>query len=329
MAAFAISEWGYRQSFKDAIIFELLFLPARLVAVYLNWFYLIPKILYRNKFGSYFFSLFVLLVITAVAHRCFVLYWGYPAYFPQWVDGQPIRIFVLPRLVQDILIIISPVAFTTGFKLFMDWFRQRKETEALKQEKKEAELKFLKAQTNPHFLFNTLNSIYGLSLEKSEKTPSLILKLSDILSYTIYESGVPKVPLGKEIRLIENIIALEKERFEKRVDISFSVLGETNHLEIPPLILVPLVENAFKHGVKNEVKKGWIHILIKIEADHLLFEIKNSIPALTNHIEEGGLGLKNVKRRLELIYAEDHTLKIEKKDDSFLVRLIINFNTTK
>ena len=324
MASFAISEWGYRQSLMDAVVFELLFLPARLVAVYVNWFVLIPKILYKNRLGQYFLSLIFILAITAIAHRYFVLYWGYQKYFPQWMEGQEIRVFELSRIIQNALIIVSPVAFTSGFKLFMDWYKQRKETESLRQEKKEAELKFLKAQTNPHFLFNTLNSIYGLALEKSEKTPSLILKLSDILSYTLYESGVPKVSLEKEIKLIENIISLEKERFEKRVVITFEKKGDFANIEVPPLLLVPLVENAFKHGVQNEVRKGWIKISLVVDKSQMSFEIENSIPELLKEIEEeGGLGLKNVSRRLELLYGKNHNLQINKTDSSFLVSLLI------
>jgi sensor histidine kinase YesM len=324
MASFAISEWGYQQSFLDAVIFELLFLPARLVAVYLNWFLLIPKILFRNRLGQYLLTLIFVLIIMAIAHRYFVLYWGFPKFFPQWMEGQEVQVFQFSRIVQNLLIIVSPVAFTSGLKLFMDWYKQRKETEELRQGKREAELKFLKAQTNPHFLFNTLNSIYGLALEKSEKTPSLILKLSDILSYTLYESGVPKVALAKEIRLIENIIALEKERFEKRVAITFEKKGDFHLIEVPPLLLVPLVENAFKHGVKNEVRKGWINITLVVDRSHLSFEIENSIPELTeNGEDEWGLGLKNVSRRLELIYGEYQSLKIKKTDSTFLVSLEI------
>lgn len=326
MASYAISEWGHGQSFGEAVIFEILFLPSRLLAVYLNWFMLIPKILYKNRFLYYFLVLALVLIIIAIAHRYFVLYWGYPKYFPQWVDGQSLHVFNIPLLVQSVLIIVSPVAFTTGFKLFADWLKQRKETDALRQEKKEAELNFLRSQTNPHFLFNTLNSIYGLALQKSEKTPSLILKLSDILSYTLYESGVPMVSLEKEIKLIENIIALEKERFEKRVDIVFERKGAFDNRQVPPLLLVPLVENAFKHGVKNEVGKGWIKISLLLNDSKLYFEIENSIPERTDaSVDEKGLGLKNVSRRLELIYGENHNLMIKNSGNTFLVSLEINF----
>ncbi len=324
MTSFVMSEWGYMQSFENAVIYELLFLPSRLIAVYVNWFLLIPRFLYKNKLLRYFVLLIMMLVVLAIAHRYFVLYWGFPKYFPQWMEGQKIDPWNFSRILQAVLIIVSPVAYTTGFKLFMNWYQQRRETEILKQEKTNAELKFLRSQTNPHFLFNTLNSIYGLALEKSEKTPGLILKLSDILSYTLYESNVKKVLLSKELMLIENIIALEKERFEKRVVINYSVEGELEGIKIPPLILVPFIENAFKHGLKNEVKKGWITIRIKTDKNVLSFMIENSISKVEEEpLNEGGLGLQNVSRRLELLYGDNKKLTIDKTDEAFIVKLKI------
>lgn len=325
MFSFAISEWGYRQSFADAIIFELLYLPSRIIAVYVNWFVLIPMVLYKNKFLIYFIELVLLLAVVSVLHRYFVLYWGYPKFFPQWMDGEYVQVWKFSRLVQTALIIISPVAFTTGFKLFIDWYKERRETEALRREKIDAELKFLKSQTNPHFLFNTLNSIYGLALEKSEKTPSLILKLSDILSYTLYESNVKRVTLRKELTLIENIIALEKERYEKRVVIDYKLEGDIEGIKIPPLILVPFIENAFKHGLKNEVKKGWIKINIKALKSTLSFRIENSIAKIEDEENNngGGLGLQNVSRRLDLLYGDQKELLIHKTDDTYIVDLTI------
>ena len=323
-ASFTISEWGYMHSFRDALIYELLVLPSRLIAVYINWFILIPRFLYKNKLLSYFTILIVLLLIIAIGHRYFVLYWGFPKYFPQWMVGQKIEPLAFSKVIQTILVIISPVAFTTGFKLFMDWYKQRRETEVLKQEKTNAELKFLRSQTNPHFLFNTLNSIYGLALEKSEKTPSLILKLSDILSYTLYESNTTEVALSKELKLIENIIALEKERYEKRVVIDYKVDGDVEGIKIPPLILVPFIENAFKHGLKNEVKKGWIKVCIKASKEELIFNTENSISKQEEENNNGGgLGLQNICRRLDLLYGEDKKLVIDKTDEAFIVNLSI------
>ncbi|WP_235016421.1 sensor histidine kinase [Aquimarina sp. AU474] len=321
--SFTISEWGYMDSFKDALVYELLFLPSRLIVVYINWFVLIPRFLYKNKLLQYFLILVLILLIVAIGHRYFMLYWGYPNFFPQWMQGQKIEPLRFAKLIQAVLIIVSPVAFTTGFKLFMDWYRQRRETEVLIQEKTSAELKFLRSQTNPHFLFNTLNSIYGLALEKSEKTPSLILKLSDILSYTLYESNTNEVPLTKELKLIENIIALEKERYEKRVEIEYVVKGDIESVKIPPLILVPFIENAFKHGLKNEVKKGWIKVTINVSKEELFFTTQNSISKKEDENSNGGLGLQNICRRLDLLYGKRKNLEINKTEDAFIVNLTI------
>ncbi len=327
MASFAISEWSYRVNFVDAIIFELLFLPARLFAVYINWFLLIPKLLYRAKFTWYVLLLVGILVIAGIGQRYFILFWGYPKFFPEWVTDTIINPWDISRLVQTVLIIVSPVAFTTGFKLFWSWFQNRNETESLRQEKTDAELKFLKSQTNPHFLFNTLNSLYGLALAKSDKTPALILKLSDILSYTLYESNNDRVALDKEITLIENIIALEKERYDKRVSTDFITSGSTVGIKIPPLLLVPFVENAFKHGLKNEVAKGFIKINLHADINRLEFKIENSF--LDNEDDvggNGGLGLKNVARRLDLIYGDQKELEILKTSTSYIVHLKIRFS---
>ena len=329
MAAFAISEWSYRENLMEAVVFELLFLPTRLIAVYVNWFVLIPNYLYKNRFLLYFLLLLLLLVIVGVAQRYLVVLWGYPTFFPEWYTGiqDP---FDIPRLFQAILIIVSPVAFTTGFKLFLNWYKSMEEAEKLKQEKNEAELKFLKTQTNPHFLFNSLNSIYGLTLGKSDKAPGLILKLSDILSYSLYEANAKWVSLDKEVQLIENIVELEHERFGKRVEVTLEKKGDFSQIQIPPLILIPLVENAFKHGVKDEVNKGWIHIEFTADAEGLGFMIENTIPEHTGEQMHGGLGLKNVSRRLDLLYQNDKKFEVVNLGKTFKVTLQIkhkNFAT--
>lgn len=322
--AYAVSEWGHQQPLQESFTYHLLLLPGRLITVYMNWFILIPLFLYKNKRSYYLISLLGLLSLAAIAHRYFVMTWGYPTYFPAWAAlGHGDHILKPSRLIQHALAFFFPVVITTLFRIFKDWYDQRNAAEELKKEKVEAELKFLKSQTNPHFLFNTLNSIYGLALEKSPKTPNLILKLSDILSYTLYESDTERIALRKELDLIENIIELEKERFGLRLNIEFKVEGNLDLIKIPPLILVPFVENAFKHGIKNEVNKGWIRILVEASEKELYFSVENSVPTAEQQQTEGGLGLKNIARRLELIYGDDQKLYIERRNDSFLVNLSI------
>ncbi len=326
--AFAVSEWGYQQPLEESFNYHLLLLPGRLITVYINWFLLIPLFLYKNKRSYYFISLLGLLCLAAIAHRYFVMKWGYPTYFPHWASLIHADHILKPsRLIQHALAFFFPVVITTLFLIFKDWYDQRNAAEKLKKEKIEAELKFLKSQTNPHFLFNTLNSIYGLALEKSPKTPNLILKLSDILSYTLYESDTERIALRKELNLIENIIDLEKERYGKRLDVQFKVEGNIDLIKIPPLILVPFVENSFKHGLKNEVNKGWIKIFLKVTEKELNFMIENSVPNSEKQLTDGGLGLKNIGRRLELIYGNNQKLYIERRNDSFLVNLHIELDS--
>lgn len=323
MTIFAISEWAYRDNLTEAINFELLFLPSRLIAVYLNWYILIPWYLYKNKLWHYSIGLLVVLILTGVGYRYLVIHWGYPTFFPDWTtNSNPLN---LPRLLQSILVIVAPVAFTTGGRLFYNWYTSQKEAETLLQQKNEAELKFLKAQTNPHFLFNTLNSIYGLALEKSDKTPELILKLSDILSYTLYESGSELIPVSKELKLIEDIMELGQERFGKRVQIRLDKSGDFDKVEIPPLILIPFVENAFKHGLKQEVDQCHIHIDLEVKDIYLSFQVENTISDDPDPEEKSGLGLKNIRRRLDLIYGTNYSLKISENEEIFKVVLNINF----
>lgn len=326
MTAFAISEWAQDYPLEERFYIQLLLLPGRLVAVYVNWFFLIPILLQKNKLKSYLLSLVALLCVTAVAHRFFLVYWAYPFYFHTFYPEVPALSMAKPTLIiGHALAFLIPLVMTTLYRVLEHWSDQRAIAEKLKREKVEAELKFLQFQTNPHFLFNTLNSIYGMALQQSPKTPSYILKLSDILSYTLYEVDTDKIALRKELKLIENIIELEKVRYEKRLNIDYVIDGDIDAIQIPPLILIPFVENAFKHGIENGLSEGWIKISIQATETKLKFTIANSL-FKGREAKEGGLGLKNVKQRLSLVYGEAQKLTIEKKESTFHVHLEINLN---
>ena len=322
---FAISEWGYSNSMEKAIIFELLFLPSRVIVVYFNWFFLIPRYIYNNKIVHYALNIMCFIVVVAILQRVFILYYGYPQFFPEWMEGQEIVIFRISGLAQNILIIFSPVAFTTGWKLFQDWKEKEKQSEALKLEKTETELKYLKSQINPHFLFNTLNNIYGLSLENSKKVPNLILKLSDFLSFSLYETNEKLIPLTKEIDLIKNFIDLQTSRFEDRVHVSMSFPNNIENLSIPPMIFIPFVENAFKHSLKNETQKASVDIELKLENNMIVFVVENSKQKMDDiSTQKGGLGLINITRRLDLLYKENYVLQIIDDEKTYKIHLKIN-----
>ncbi|WP_299217225.1 histidine kinase [uncultured Aquimarina sp.] len=215
------------------------------------------------------------------------------------------------------------ILFGTALKLARDSFFRR-------QEEKEAELKLLKAQLNPHFLFNTLNNLYGLSVVKSEKLPDLMLKLSDLLRYSLYETKEMFVPLEKEIKYLENYISLEKIRLEDKADIQLNISGNISSTVIAPMLLIVFVENAFKHlGVLESVKSK-VLVDVRVGESSLVFQCVNTTDSLDikhNDLEKGksGIGLKNARKRLDLIYPEKYQLEIAEQEDSYQVALTLNF----
>lgn len=321
IATYVVSAWSYRDSFSLAITYEFIFLPVRLAAVYINWFILLPRLLYNHKIGLYLLVLLSMIILLAIFQRFFTIYWAYPTFFPEWV-AQAKSTSILTRMAQHIVVITPPVAYSTVFRLFSDWYQQKNKTRQLEKEKLDAELKYLKSQVNPHFLFNTLNNIYGLAREKSDKVPDLILKLSEILSFSLYEANAPKIDLQQELTLIKNMISLEMDRYEKRVKLEIELPPQTEGHKISPLLLVPLVENAFKHGVKNELDKAYISINGRLEKGVFFFCIRNTI-ANSMEIPNGksGLGIENLKKRLELLYPNKFNLSLSKNGNMFIAQL--------
>jgi hypothetical protein len=204
-------------------------------------------------------------------------------------------------------------------KLFASW--HEKKNAAL-----QAELNVLKGQLHPHFLFNSLNNLYSLSLNSSPKTPEVILGLSNILRYVIYEGAADQVPLRRDLEVLLDYIALEKLRYEERLDLNVNIDNNIKGWEITPLLLLPLVENAFKHGVGETIDNPWINIELKIQDDVLLFKISNSKPenpASDNADERGRIGLTNVRYRLILLYPNQHTLTVYDEEDCFILELAV------
>ena len=191
---------------------------------------------------------------------------------------------------------------------------------------KDQELQYLKKQIHPHFLFNTLNTIYGFALKQSKNTPDIILKLSNLLDYILYQVNKPKVSLKEEILHVKEYIDLEKIRFQDTLKVSFTYTDIAPEIQIAPMLLIPFIENAFKHG---NLINGFLHVEIEIALveNQLKFSIKNSFLNDDINGTDQGIGLKNIKKRLELHYSNNYHLKIENKDNWFLVNLsILNIN---
>ncbi|MEE9363540.1 MAG: sensor histidine kinase [Cellulophaga sp.] len=213
-------------------------------------------------------------------------------------------------------------------KAFKDRFEERHQLEVLQKEKANTELKFLKAQTNPHFLFNTLNNLYALTLEQSEKAPEVVLKLSDMLDYMLYQCKDAEVPLTKEIAFIQDYIDLESLRYGNKLTLNFTYHLHCPNVMIAPLILISFVENAFKHGASINRKESIIRIELTTNEDQLCFKVFNTLPSGkqtdTENESHSGIGLSNSERQLELNYKNNYDLKSTKTDKDFQVVLNIN-----
>ena len=201
-------------------------------------------------------------------------------------------------------------------------FKQIKSIIRLKNEKAKTELMHLKSQVNPHFFFNMLNNLYGLVDQDAKKAQKLILKLSDMMRYSIYEGEKDTVLLSEEITYLQNYIELHKMRYHKIIDVQFNIEMKDNDYEIMPLLFIILLENAFKHGVENLRENAYVHINLVARNNEVKFEIDNNFDSSENEHEDG-IGLKNLKRRLELVYPKKHTLTLSKTDTFYNAKLNI------
>lgn len=219
-------------------------------------------------------------------------------------------------------IMILALVFASAIKIARDSFSRR-------QQEKEAELKLLKAQLNPHFLFNTLNNLYGLAVVKSDKLPNLMLKLSDLLRYSLYDTKETYVALEKEVQYLENYMSLEKIRLEDQTAMAFSKSGDLSSKKIAPMLLIVFVENAFKHLDISGNEKNHVTVSLVQENDKLFFSCINTMDAMGVHLQpmekgKSGIGLQNAKKRLALLYPEKHTLNVQTIADEYRVTLEVD-----
>lgn len=232
--------------------------------------------------------------------------------------------------IRQVLFGLMDIGFVAGAAVAIRLLRRQlagKEIEKnLIREKLETELKFLRSQTNPHFLFNTLNNIYGLARKKSDQTAEVVMKLSGILRFMLYESGKDSITLGEEIKIMEDYLELEKIRYNERLTVNLKTMVDDMAQPVSPLLLLPFLENAFKHGVSNTRFNSFVNIELALEEGILHFTVENTKGDPIAGKEIGQIGLKNARRQLELMYRE-HELEVLDLETTFKVRLIINLNT--
>ena len=323
--------------YEDSNIYRILAqfsitVPIDILAAYFTAYYLLPKFLLKGKYIHFIVLFFLSAVIFIFLQRALMYFITYPVFYPE--SYQNIKFYKI-NYIFSFFNIYAIVGIFASIKLLKYWFENQQTTRLLEKEKLEAELKFLKSQIHPHFLFNTLNNLYALTIDKSDQAPEVVIKLSDLLDYMLYECNTPKVSLDKEIKLINDYLSLEKIRYGKELQINFDISGKTAGKQIAPMLLLPFIENSFKHGLSKKINNPWIYIALRINNDSLNFNVKNNkIENKTKEKDEytEGIGLKNVRRRLDLLYNGIYTLNLFDEGDSFEIDLnikLINIKSIK
>ena len=309
------------QPTKIDYIYTTCFLSTIIVPVLINFYLLIPKLLKKEKYAIYSMMFLANLLIFTQLNIWFFSYfidYIFPEYF-----------FISYHSNTKLITIFSVfLIVTTLLKLSEDWFYFNKNENRLLKKQNELiqlQLSSLRAQINPHFLFNSLNVIYSLSVQKKKGVQDAIVQLSDILRYVIYDSNTERVSLTEEIQLLKNYIEFQKFRVHGFKNIDFNIDVDNDKFKIYPMLLLPLVENCFKHGIKGNLEDTFIDIELKQKGDKFTFKIKNnSFKEDTVNKETSGVGLENVAKNLEIIYPNSHTFSTDNKDDVFTAQLTIN-----
>ncbi|MFI0430550.1 sensor histidine kinase [Mariniflexile sp. HMF6888] len=319
--------WGsYFNDYLYSLKSNLIGFPIHMTLCYLNILVLMPRLVYKKRY-----ALYILSVLTAIFIMVIVKFNLTYLLLDQnvWPEGpQPIDKLTLNYTIEMMIGELYVITFTTAIKITLDFLKEHKRVTDLEKSQLETELLFLKSQVSPHFFFNTLNNIYSLSVEKSNKTPKVILKLSELMRYMLYETKNKRQTLENEILCIQNYLDLERIRHDERLEVNVSISGDIQDKEIAPILLLSFVENSFKHGVNKNIGKVKIDIIFKIKEDFLYFTISNPMPATTKYEENlsksSGIGIENVKKRLELGYNKnDYKLSIKNKKNNFVVKLVI------
>ncbi|HUZ61296.1 MAG TPA: sensor histidine kinase [Hanamia sp.] len=307
---------------------------------YLFFYVLLPLTLFKNRvISAFFFFLICIIIWIILNHYCLVFIGKHfiveAPYYKQGIDSNMHENFarlVSPRNILAGLVpvfySISPFFFTKIvfdiYHFYFKMFKLERKAINLEVEKLILEKKFLKAQLNPHFLFNTLNNLYGLALRRDHETPKVITQLSEMMRYSLYESDAEKVPVAKELQYLKNYVMLEKMRYKNNTDIVCNINeSQIDNLTIAPLLTFIFVENSFKYGLKSK-KEGFLKINISIVEKKFFFTIMNDKDEKNKQQEFGGIGQVNVRKRLQLLYPGKHELKIEDRGKTFFVEMTIN-----
>ena len=324
-AFFVLPSLNFRDEKAAFLASYAIKLGPQMIMAYGMLYLLIPQFLNKNKkvwFGLSTLLLLYLVFIVYTTIRYFYFEVVFEGYYRVPERGYLWRVTDLSYFASNIIWFLFPTVILTSIQ----YYRHQKEALILREQKKSAELAVLKNQLNPHFLFNTMNNLYALALKKSDQAPEVIAKLSEMLDYMLYRCNDQYVSVSSEVTLLNNYIALEKVRYGKRLEIAFTQ-KITQDVVIAPLLLLTFLENAFKHGVSQEVNKAIINMVIQSKSDEIIFEISNTISShkeVSNQQDRDSIGLKNVQKQLDLLYPNRHRLTIDQSANDYTVKLKLN-----
>lgn len=325
--AFNTFRWGsYYNDFFYSLKSNSLGFPIHMALSYLNIYVLMPMLVYKKKYVTYILSILAsIFIMVFIKYKLTYLLINENV----WPEGPEVtNSLTLDYVIEMMIGELYVITFVAAIKITLDFLAEHKRLADLEKVQLETELMFLKTQISPHFFFNTLNNINALALEKSNKTSKIVMKLSELMRYLLYETKLKRQTLENEILCIQNYLDLEKVRHDELLEVNMSISGDIQNKEIAPILLLSFVENAFKHGVNKNIGKVKIDIDFNIVEDFLYFTISNPMPTLSEHENplesSNGIGLENVRKRLSLGYdPKDYKLDIYNENDIFVVKLKI------
>jgi two-component system, LytTR family, sensor kinase len=325
-AIYFLYEWLGRGSLIDQYSFffvrSCLIVPIYIIVSLLSVHFLFNRFNFKNDKAAFWIGQIVVAIVFVMLIRTVSYFYLYPNYYPKAIKDPFI---FLPKILIEFVNLYLVVSLYGMFIFMKSWYRQQQLLQELSQEKIAAQLELLKSQVQPHFIFNMLNNIYSNAFKTSPETAQQILKLSNFIEYSLYDSKKDLVPLQQELDYLKNYVDLQKIRIGDKLDFSLNLFDNIEHVNIPPLLLLPIVENCFKHGVQNTIHSAWVRIDITTNTKEVVFKIENNLERNRQQAktQNGGLGLENVRRRLELIYPNAFDFKTFEEESSFLVVLKI------
>jgi LytS/YehU family sensor histidine kinase len=304
---------------KKAVIYTAVPMTFNILASYIHYIFFLPILFKDKKWGKYFLLLLILLGVVIslrifTENKIFAILTTNEEYF---------KTIKLTRIISTVWDTLSFLVFTGMIRFVLDWFELENKRKQLENEKLNAELNYLKSQINPHFLFNTLHNLNSLVYAGARNANEVIIKLSNIMRYMIYESSKERVMLSSEIDYMNDYIHLESIRLNNAFRLDFKIEGPVEQVQLAPLMLITFLENAFKHGVSDQEADCWIDVRLTVNEKQLHYHVSNKKINVKQNKLKSGFGLDNVKKRLELSYPDKYTLLVSDLEDSYSIDLTI------